>query len=142
MADVQAADPAARRRVAVVLLIGTGIGAGAIFYFSELLAGATDDPELAMERLKLIVKSLYILAIPALWFAVQIWRMASLTVAAKRYPPPGVAVVRDTRVVTGPDAVRRAFAARVVAALVLGTSVLLPTVLMMLVTAVEQRLDL
>ena len=140
--EIQEADPAARRRLAIVLLAFAVLGAGAIFYFSELLADAGDEPALALERLKLIVNSLYLFVLPALWFAIYAWRIAGRTIEARRYPPPGVAVVRDLRVVTGPDAVRRAFAIRVVAALFLVTSVLLPTVLMMLVTAFEQRLDL
>ena len=96
----------------------------------------------ALARLKLIVNSLYLFALPALWFAIYAWRIARQTVYAERYPPPGVAVVRDVRIVTGSDAIRRAFAIRVVGLLFLVTSVLLATVLMMLVTAFEQRLDL
>ncbi len=142
MADLyQQADPDARRKLIVYLLIGAVIGAGAIYYYSELLADAIDDPELAFERLALIVNSLYVLVVPAIWFAVRIWRIARLTSEAECYPPPGVAVVRDTRIVTGGDALRRAFAIRLVAALVVATSVLLPTVLMMLVSAFEQRLE-
>lgn len=142
MADLyQQADPEARRKLIVYLLIGAVIGAGAIYYYSELLADAIDDPELAFERLALIVNSLYVLVIPAIWFAVRIWRIARLTSEAESYPPPGIAVVRDTRIVTGGDALRRAFAMRLVAVLVVATSILLPTVLMMLVSAFEQRLE-
>lgn len=133
------ADPDARRRALVYFLIAAVVGAGVIFFYSELLASAANDPELAIERLTLIIASLYVLVVPAVWFAFHIWRVARMTREAGAYPPPDLPVIRDTRIVSGKDASRRAWAAQITALLVVLTSIMLPTVLLMLVRAVADR---
>ena len=133
------ADPRARRKAIIYLLIATVIGAGVILYFSELLASAADDPELAFERLTFIVKSLYVFVLPALWFASRMWRVARMTRDAGTWPPPDLRVIRDTRILNGKEASRRALAGQIVALLIVATTVLLPTVLLTLVQTVADR---
>lgn len=137
--DYREADPGARRRAVVYLLVMAAIGAGLILYYSELLTSASDDPELAFERLEQIVTSLYLFAVPALWFATYMWRLAGRTRESGLWPPPDVPVIRDTRVLSGKPALRRARVAQAMAILVVLTSVLLPTVLLKLVRAVADR---
>ena len=139
MAEYQTADPDTRRRAVIYLLVAAIIGVISIAFYRNLLESAGSDPELLAERLTLIVSSLYVLVLPAIWFALRVNRVARLTHESGRYPPPGMAVVRDTRIVTGGDATRRAWAARIVAVLVVVSSVLTPTVLLMLVRAVMGR---
>ncbi len=133
------ADPDARRRAIIYLVIAALFGVGVIHLYRELLASAADDPELAFERLSLIVGSLYVFVLPAIWFAFRMWRVARMTREAGSWPPPELPVIRDTRIITGDDATRRALAAQIVALLVVVTSVLLPTVLLMLIRAVADR---
>ena len=60
-------------------------------------------------------------------FGVYVWRLAARVQAALRFPPPGLTVVRDTVILVGQAAVRRAYVLRVIGVLlvVAGASLVL-----------------
>jgi hypothetical protein len=68
----------------------------------------TRDPELAGSRLALALTAVALaMTASALGFAAYFWRLGAKAVRAERFPPPGLATVRDTPIVRGPAARRR-----------------------------------
>jgi hypothetical protein len=109
MTEVRRADPTARRAAALVLVVGTCIGA-------LLLAALTryriplSDWVLAdrAQRIELVFVILTALgSLPLLGLAVYLWSLGGKVVRAREFPPPGLRVVRDTAIVTGERAVLR-----------------------------------
>ena len=72
---------------------------------AQLVVG---DPALGFDRLGVVAASLMLFALPTVLFARSMWTVGHAAAQAKRFPPPGKAVVRDTQVLTGAPAVRRA----------------------------------
>lgn len=59
-------------------------------------------------RIRLVLVALTIFTSgPLVGLAVYLWRLGGRIVRAERYPPPGLGLMRDTLVVTGPAASRR-----------------------------------
>jgi hypothetical protein len=79
-----------------------------------------------------LVIGLLMLAVsgPPLGIAWYLWRIGARTLAAGRYPPPGVAMLRDLPVITGPAAVTRARLLRAFSAMTAVTAVLMSLVLL------------
>lgn len=67
------------------------------------------EPERSAGRIVLVLMvAAALLAVPLLVAATLMWRFAERINRAERFPPPGTAVVRDTEVLTGAPARRRA----------------------------------
>jgi hypothetical protein len=120
MSEIQKADSQARRRVNLVLAIGTVIGAlliASFGYFRDAFHGwLTSDPaETAFRAMLAIGVAAVLLAAPLVGFAAYLWLLGAKVLRAQRFPPPGLAVVRDTPVVIGPAAVTRGHVMQVVA---------------------------
>ncbi len=112
MSDIRKVDPAARRRTALVLVVGAGIGALAISAFTHyrfaLIAWVHADPGSAAQRLMLVFLLTAALGLAPLFaFAAYLWRLGGKVVLAQAFPPPGMRVVRDTPILTGERAVSR-----------------------------------
>jgi hypothetical protein len=126
MSELQKADPRARRAALIVVAIGTLGGAGLILLFETYRTDvaawiAADD-----RRIRLVIAALVLLtAGPALAMAAYLWRLGHRTIESDRYPPPGLRVVRDTRVVIGPAARRVGRVVQVAASVLAGGGVLL-----------------
>lgn len=111
MAEVQPADPGARR--AALLWLGVAFVAGAILlWFLEtsrpaVAAWLKEDPAQTATRARMLLGGLAIVtAGPAVGIGVWLLRLGARVMAAGRFPPPGLRMVQDTVVVAG-DAARR-----------------------------------
>jgi hypothetical protein len=112
MSEIQKADPKARRHAILVLGCSALIGAAAILAFLSyrpaLEGWVTEDPAQMRGRLRLVLGALgVLLTAPLAGLAVYLWRLGSRVVQARRFPPPGMAVIRDTPVLWDRDAERR-----------------------------------
>ena len=120
MADIQRADPSARRHAMTVLLVATPIGLLLIWLFQsrlpELERWLTEDAAATAMRLRLLALAVGgVAAVPTLIFAAKFWRQGELILVAGQFPPPGMRVVRDTPIVRGSHARARGRALQIVA---------------------------
>lgn len=96
-----------------MVLIGVTVGAASIvasgYLWPALEKWINSDPSqfLARARLVLLGAALLLVA-PLVAIAIWLWRLGARALAGDRFPPPGVAVIRDTPVLTGDAARRRA----------------------------------
>jgi hypothetical protein len=110
--EIQHADPRARR-LAILLVVGaTLLGSISIAlaqtYRPALLEWITRDPGRMDLRLTLISGVLALGVVgPLAAFAVYLLSIGNRIVRTERFPPPGVAMTRDTIVVSGAHARRR-----------------------------------
>jgi hypothetical protein len=112
MADVQKADPGARRQAVWLLVAGTVAGALLIVAFARyetpLVKWMRADPREAAHRLTLVlVAGVVVLSAPAVLFAAYLWRLGGRVLRAQQFPPPGYRAIRDIPIVTGRAAVLR-----------------------------------
>ncbi len=113
MAEIQAADPATRRRAILLVLGATALGAfmlnwaeGRANAIGEL---AGKDLDAAIEQAKLLTRLVAAaISIPLIAFAAYARRVASKVRASDQFPPAQMKVVRDTPVLRGSRAQRRA----------------------------------
>jgi hypothetical protein len=128
MDEMQRANPRARRRALILIGGMTLLGAVAIAsspsWISAVVSWIRSEPQRFDERLAIArwIASA-VVALPTAAFAAYFWRLASAVIAADRFPPPGLAVVQDTPIVSGAAARRRGRLLRIVA-----VAVLLPAV--------------
>lgn len=140
--EIQPADPRARRLALAILAAVTLVAAGLAFgletagpSIAEWLAGPAPDPEAgeavadagAGGRIAIVVAVLVVvvtipLGVGALW----LMRTGARCRESRRFPPPGFAVLRPTRVQTGDAAVRRGRALTAVAALLVVAGLAIP----------------
>lgn len=111
--EIQRADPQRRRQAIVVLALVAVIGAGAIIalqnWFTELQhLPAENASELKHSLFTALAWSTGTGCFAVLTLALHMWRIGTRTKATMQFPPPGTRVVRDTVVLRGPAAARRA----------------------------------
>ncbi|MBZ5553643.1 MAG: hypothetical protein LAO21_13045 [Acidobacteriia bacterium] len=112
MTDVRKADPALRRRVVLILVVGVCVEAllivGLRQYHDPLRDWILSEPATSAERVKLVFLLLasFIIA-PLLALAVYLWLLGGRILRAREFPAPGVRLIRDTPVITGERAVFR-----------------------------------
>ena len=110
--EIQKADPRARRTAIVTLGLATLAGLVLMLVVESQLSAwlewITEDPEQMDDRLVLCGWGLALgVIVPMLLLAAYLWRLGSRIVHSGVFPPPGMRVVRDTRVLFGRRAVRR-----------------------------------
>jgi len=108
MSGIQYADRAARRLALILVAAGALAGALLLLAFNAWRSGLESwvAADLA-HRARLVVAVMIGLTTgPALAMSAYLWRLGRRTAAAERYPPPGLRVVRDTRIVAGARARR------------------------------------
>jgi hypothetical protein len=108
MAEVQHADPRARRTAIVYAAVGLVLGAAALFLFESyqqsLLSWlAATSPR---TQVGVICLAFLVLCAPLFLIAAWTWRYGVLVLRANRHPPEGVRLLRDTLVVHGAAARR------------------------------------
>jgi hypothetical protein len=82
----------------VIVLVGTVVGA--------LLIALVDVRQFAPRQLEIALYLLIgLLVLPAFATVVYFWTLGEKIISAREHPPPGMLVIRDTRVVTGDRAV-------------------------------------
>ncbi len=110
MAEVQAADPRARRVALIVLAIAFVAGTLLLWALntsqSAVASWLREDPARTVRRARWLLAGLAVVTSgPAIAAGAYLLRLGSRVIAAERFPPPGMRVVQDTTVVTG-DAAR------------------------------------
>ena len=131
-AQQQKADPNLRRDVLRYLLIAALLGAATILIYQSLFDWATAEESLMASRLAVVIATLYVPAVPALWLCRKLWRLGTLVVRSQRFPPLGEKVIRDTPVFTGRDAVVRGVVLRALAVVTGASIVMTPAILWLL----------
>ena len=133
---IQRADPAARRKALIWLLVGAAVAAAILHLlgdvesrFGERVAGAQSAPGW-------IGLSGLVAMLPLLGFAVYLWHFAARVRSARRYPLPGQAVIRDTIVHEGDAALRLAASFRVLAIILSVLSMAIPLMLWLMAQSV------
>jgi hypothetical protein len=132
--ELQEADPRAARRAVALVAATSLMGAAGVMLWGQqrpaVEAWILEDPALTTERVRLALGLLGLAGgLPMGGFAVYFWRLGSAVRRAERFPPPGVAVVRDTWVLTGAAARRRAHVIRLFALVLLAVGVAMPVLL-------------
>ena len=112
MTALRRADPTARRTVALLLVVGTCMGALLLVAFARYRIPLSDwmlaDPGSSAQRVKMVFRVLVALLLaPLLALAAYLWSLGGKVVRAREFPPPGIRVIRDTPIVTGERAVSR-----------------------------------
>jgi hypothetical protein len=125
--SVQQADQAARRTAVVLLLFAAA--AGLMLIFGASLAQPTVQAWVEQDlrpRLTIVVVVMMIFAAgPPLGLALYLWRFGSRVIAASRFPPPDMRVVKDTAIITGESARSRGRVMRIFAAMIAGGALLI-----------------
>jgi len=110
MAEVQPADPRARRLAFLILAVGFVLGALLLWGLNS--GGPTierwlkEDPSAMVPRARMLLLALaLIMAGPPVAAGVYLWRFGTRVVTSTRFPPPGARLVQDMVVLTG-DAAR------------------------------------
>ncbi|MCG8364815.1 MAG: hypothetical protein MJA27_15985, partial [Pseudanabaenales cyanobacterium] len=129
--QVLIADKRLRRRVLGLAIVLSGLGLAAIYALEQFLQDiqelAKESPEEALEQFGpvlsgfLVVTSLCLILVSG-WVA----RLSFKALQAEQFPPPGTRVIRDTRVICGAQARRKAILGLVLAAVLAVCSVLSP----------------
>jgi hypothetical protein len=120
VSEIRKADPEARRRAILMVVFGATIGALLIAGFGHFRGSlhewlVSDPAETAFRARVVVCAAAFLLAAPLIAFTVYLWLLGVKVVRAQQYPPPGLRVIRDTPVISGPGAVTRGQAIQVVA---------------------------
>lgn len=103
MAEIQPADPGARRRALVAIVAIVIAGAFGYFVFEDWLAEVKASPP-AQARAALtnaLEWGSWAAALPLVALGVQLWRWGRRVRVSERFPPPGAKLARATPVRTG-----------------------------------------
>lgn len=111
MGEVQKADAVARRKAIVLLLVVAVLGMGLISIMEMNQSKLNDWIETNATTITLnpsaVIAALIVLFAPIYLAARYLFSLGSRIVHAERFPPPGEAVVRDTKIITGDAAIFR-----------------------------------
>lgn len=118
--EIQRADPRARRKALVIVALTTCLGLALVplvnGYFQALSGIAGGEPRDAVRALTTALAAVGGMGVAlALGAAAWLARLCNRIRAEERFPPRGVAVLRDTPVLRGGAARRRAFTGFVLA---------------------------
>lgn len=126
MSEIQPADPASRRKLVVgasLFLLAMVSGQGVVQWFTNWLA---EDPERVREYFAYMVGAIAFVFSPLFGFGYYSWQTGVRVIRAKRFPPPGMKVIKDTVVVKGRKAVSRGRALQVCGVILWGTAIAFP----------------
>lgn len=128
--SIQRADPGARRRAILLVVLGALAGtlliAGATHFRAPLLDWLLSEPRARAHRLRLLLLLVAAgLSVPLVFFAAHLWSLGSRVHQARQFPPPGYRVIRNTPVVVGQAAISRGRALRALALFLGAAAVLL-----------------
>ncbi len=120
-----------RKKILLITLLLVVAGIVFIFYFQNYLTGlkllAEEYPELALQRIiysmKIIIFMLMIIFAGA---GIYFLRLGILTIKTSQFPPPGIKVIKDTRLIEGKNAVRKGVIIIILSLLFIISGILLP----------------
>ena len=120
-----------RKKVLLITLLLVVAGIIFILCFQNYLTGlrslAEEYPELALQRIinsmKIIIFSVMIIYAGA---GIYFLRLGILTIKASQFPPPGIKVIKDTRLIEGKNAVRKGIIIIILSMLFIISGILLP----------------
>jgi hypothetical protein len=141
-AQIQLADPDARRRALLWLAAIAATGAGVLLGLQRWLRRLSNAGDVAQAGASLasalwLTSSLAVLALVAL--GAYVWRQADRVHLHQRFPPPGQPVIRDTVVLQGRAALNRAKALRVVSVLLVVAGICLVVVVRLVELSLRAR---
>jgi hypothetical protein len=118
MPTIQRADPAARRRAVRLLVVAAVFGTLLILAFEYLFSETwlNEHVEFLLENSYLVFVLFLLLGLPLVGASIYLLSFAGKVSGAGRFPPSGVSVTRDTVVLEGAAAQRRAWMIRMLAA--------------------------
>lgn len=120
MAEIRRADPRTRQLAIAIVLLGALLGAvliaGFEHYRPELETWLRRDPSASSTALAAVAA---LACLPLFAAAGYLLLYGSRIVSAEMYPPPGGKLFRDTRVLTGPAAMRRGRLLQAIGAVIL-----------------------
>ena len=129
MAKIQPVDPRARRRslytVGIGLVAGLALLAAVEFWQDDIQSGV-EAYLLSSEQTVTLPIVLLLAVTPMLVLAVYLFRIGQRIVIARRFPPPGMALSRDTPILEGRAAVWRGRLLQIIAVILLIGFMLLP----------------
>ena len=128
--EIQKADPAARRKALILLLIGAAIG---VVLSLNLEGWLKANSELILARPWILCVPI---TLPILIGAGWAWMFAGRIIRSRRWPPPETRVIKDTPVEEGDAAVRRGMTIRVIASLLVIGACALSVMMWMLIKTV------
>ena len=106
MTDLQRADPAARRKAIIIIIISAIVGSLLILTFESYQAQLYDWLLSDHGKLEYRLRILFTLAavfgaIPLFAFSAYLWSLSCKVSNSQRYPLPGQRVIRDTPIHEG-----------------------------------------
>ncbi len=108
---IQQADPKARQKAIWVICVATVLGLAAILAFEyvrdDFQSWLEQHFEFLLEHPLVVLVVSLVLVSPVLAAGTYLYWVGKRTVRAQRFPPPGYAVVRDTLVLEGGQAMQR-----------------------------------
>ena len=111
MAPIQKADPEARRKAIRMICVALILGVCAIFAFEffqgDIRSWLEKNIDFLLEHTIVVFFESLLLISPVLAVGIYLLLLGNRTVRAQRFPPPGLAVARDTVVLEGPKGGRR-----------------------------------
>lgn len=117
MAEVQPADPLARRLALTLVAVGFVVAALLLWGLNAGGPAIADwlraEPSAIVFRARMLLLTLAIIMVgPPVGAGVYLWRFGSRVVSSNRFPPPGTRLVQDMLVLTGAAAQSRGRLAR------------------------------
>ncbi|MBX3688194.1 hypothetical protein [Dokdonella sp.] len=105
--EIQRADPRYRRQTLAVLVIAVVIAVAALFAIQHWMRNQAIvlTPEQALRQIRLWTAITVLLSgVCLLSLAAYFWQQAAKTLRARRWPPPGMRLLRDHRILHGDTA--------------------------------------
>ena len=135
--EVRKADSLARHSAFWLIVAAAAFGA---LVLAGVFGKGNEPPEWLVERLSqpgsaqgTLLAAAVIAMVPVLVMACYLFLAGSRTVRSGRYPPPGLAVWRDTRAIEGRPAIRRGRMLVAIAVALIGLALLVPVLMWQLV---------
>lgn len=134
--EFEPASPLARAAFAVIVVLFVIAALGSEPFFERIGEWLAEDPDLALERVETFIAWIAVLSLPLLIGGVFVFRSGLNSIRTERFPPRGMWVLVDTRVVTGSRAVWRGRMLIVAALLLAACAIGLPAGLWYIIHAV------
>ncbi len=133
MGTVQAADPRAKRNAIWVICVATLLGVSAIlafdYYRDDLQYWLEKNIDYLLENTIIVFLLTLLLVSPILAAGTYFLLVGNRTVHARRFPPPGYSVYRETPVLEGQRGVRRGRIIQIISLILLCAAGTIPVIM-------------